>query len=101
MQWGQAGGHKRPSSGGRPNIGRGQHVKLLRIPGGESGHYQTGGDCGGLDARSKRAWLLAAHRAGRRRAVIIPNGHASLYNLIDNSKFGEVHAGDCAVTFHL
>lgn len=45
------------------------------------GIITSGGDCGGLNAVIKGAALMA-HRLGM-EAVIIPNGYAGLYNLVE------------------
>lgn len=52
------------------------------------GIITSGGDCGGLNAVIKGAALAAIAQGAT--AVIIPNGYAGLYNLVDNPRFGEV-----------
>lgn len=55
------------------------------------GIITSGGDCGGLNAVIKGTALAAIARGAT--AVIIPNGYAGLYNLVDIERLVELTPG--------
>jgi len=55
------------------------------------GLITSGGDCGGLNAVLKGA-ALTAHARGL-RALVIPNGYAGLYNLVDMTRLVDLDPG--------
>ena len=56
--------------------------------GGKIGLITSGGDCGGLNAVIKGATLAA--RAKGFSTVVIPNGYAGLYNLVEMDSLVEL-----------